>query len=168
MEPILHGATEASVASAPVRRSTLRRIEKLQALVAELTVRELDVHAAAHFLQCSPSSARNYILELCDAAIAMPPPGAGECAADGQTYHLNALADGEQIRHYLAQLAAPRLRGSAASKGRRPSGLRCGERYFHIIADDTQFALQPSIAPVQRDPLVAALFGAVAAPAVSC
>ncbi len=166
METPLHGATEAGVASAPVRRSTLRRIEKLKALVGELAVRELDVHAAARFLQCSPSSARNYILELCGAAIAMPPFGTpGDCAADGQAYHLNALVDGEQIHHFLEQLAAPRICGAARSKGGRPAGVRCGGRYFHIMGDDTKFALQPGIAPTRRDPLVAALFGMAATPA---
>ncbi len=168
MEATPHGATETGVASAPVRRSTLRRIEKLKALLGELAVRELDVHAAACFLQCSSSSARNYMLELCGAAIALPPMGAmGDCAADGQTYHLNALLGGEQIHHFLEQLAAPRLCGAARSKGIRSASVRCGGRYFHIMADDTSFALQPRITPLRRDPLVAALFGMAAIPALA-
>jgi hypothetical protein len=33
-------------------------------------------------------------------------------------------------------------------------------RHFHILADDTHYAIRVNRSPVARDPLVAALFGA--------
>ena len=33
-------------------------------------------------------------------------------------------------------------------------------RHFHILADDTHYAIRVNRGPVTRDPLVAALFGA--------
>jgi hypothetical protein len=32
-------------------------------------------------------------------------------------------------------------------------------RHFHILADDTHYAIRVNRSPVTRDPLVAALFG---------
>jgi len=74
---------EVSVVSAPLRRSTLRRIEKLRVLLMALSARALDVQAAAQVLDCSVSSARKYLMGLCDATLLVSPFVADGAAAEG-------------------------------------------------------------------------------------
>jgi len=68
------------------------------------------------------------------------------------------------VQHYLSQLAEPRLCNKSPQRGPRLAAFRRGGATFHILADDTAFALQPNIAPAGRAPLVAALFGQAPAP----
>jgi hypothetical protein len=60
------------------RPSSVKREEKLKALVGELARRDMDHVAVAAFLQCGQSSALIYLKELlCAGVVARRPPGAG-------------------------------------------------------------------------------------------
>jgi predicted transcriptional regulator len=61
------------------RPSTAQLDLHLQALVAELSVRDMGCAEVSLFLGCSPSSARNYINRLLDAGIVAPRRIGGAC-----------------------------------------------------------------------------------------
>ncbi|RJG21487.1 hypothetical protein D3872_06720 [Massilia cavernae] len=110
----------------------MRRISNLRALVEEFGKRDLGCAAAALFLSCSFSSARNYIVELLDAGVlAAHPVRQGAGCLDRTLYQLTA--DRLARQRFLATLAE---------------------------SDDAGFSFGPGDRPARRDPLVAALFGA--------
>ncbi|WP_119810054.1 hypothetical protein [Massilia cavernae] len=114
------------------RPSSVRRISNLRALVEEFGKRDLGCAAAALFLSCSFSSARNYIVELLDAGVlAAHPVRQGAGCLDRTLYQLTA--DRLARQRFLATLAE---------------------------SDDAGFSFGPGDRPARRDPLVAALFGA--------
>lgn len=126
-----------------MRPSTLLRIERLTALVAAFSARDLSLDDVAALLRCSASSARNYAFELADAGIILcaPPQPADRCA----DRHLFAITrQTALVDAFMAGLANPGGFAVARASGGNP---------FPVV--------------VQRDPLVAALFGAARAPAES-
>ncbi len=140
------------------RPSTGRRLDKLQSLLDELCRRDLDVTAAASFLLCSPSTARNYLCQLRAAGVACQLPPVQADRHDGLCFR--ATSDRAQIGYFLEQLETAR-RGDTVTIRKPPSGaLRVGGVSFHILEDDVKFALRLSRTKARRDPLVAALFGA--------
>ena len=145
------------------RPSTGRRLDKLQALLAELSRRDLDVAAAASFLRCSHSTARSCLYELraADVACQLPPPQAEQhdCLC------FRATSDPTQIGYFLEQLEAARQGDTVTVRKAPTRALRSGGSSFHILGDDAKFALRLSRAKARRDPLVTALFGAPPAPA---
>ncbi|MFS2136240.1 hypothetical protein [Duganella sp. Dugasp56] len=158
----LEAGLEATTPSA-ARPSTGRRLDKLQALLAELSRRDLDVAAAASFLRCSPSTARSCLYELRAAEVACQLPSTQVAQHDCLCFR--ATSDPTQIGYFLELLEAARL-GDTVTVRKAPSrALRSGGSSFHILGDDVKFALRLSRAKARRDPLVAALFGGAPAPA---
>jgi hypothetical protein len=143
-----------------------RRIENIQKLIGELSKREMQADEIATFLRYSPSGAGKYIRDLRDAGVI-------ELAryVDGTiTYIGKAIyalsSDSERVQTFLAALAQPKRRvidhGSKRLPG-LPEKSMCNGRQFHILADDTNYAIRVNSAPAQRDPLVAAFFGSAPA-----
>lgn len=119
------------------KRATTRRIENLLALTTELAARELDFLAASEFLQCSHSATRNYLYELRKAAVAVPcRPGKGG-RFESQIFRLSE--DPARVKAFVTLLTAGTHTRAASARDSR--------------------TLNPS-ETAQRDPLVAALFGA--------
>lgn len=113
------------------RPSSVRRICNLRALVEEFGERDIGCAAAALFLSCSLTSARNYVSELLDAGVvASHPVRQGAGCLDRTLYQLTT--DRLVLRRFLEGLA-------------------------EFEGADSFGAGDP---PARRDPLVAALFGA--------
>jgi hypothetical protein len=143
-----------------MRPSTLLRIERLGALVAAFSARDLGPAGIATLLRCSGSSARNYVAELLDAGVVKPMPGdRAEGSVDKNVYRLNP--NRRLVDAFLASLAAhgpdPLTRATQIT----------GRNHRHRGAS----ALDPVAAcgnrsaaemVARRDPLVTALFGAPA------
>lgn len=92
-----------------MRPSSMLRIERLDALIAELSLRGLGSFGVAALLDCSASSARNYLLELRDAGVVVPGPNSALACADKIVYRLSSdqlLVDGFKV-------ALARSRGEA-------------------------------------------------------
>lgn len=107
-----------------MRPSSLLRNARLGTLLAELSQRDLGSLGVAALLDCSPSSARNYLFELLDAGLlrALPNPAEG---SDTTVYRLTP--DQGLVDAFKTSLT---VAGNAVA------------------------------AAAERDPLVAALFGA--------
>lgn len=139
---------------------TIQRMERLRNLVTELLGRDLAADELADVLKLSPSGARKYIGDLTAAGvIALATPVGGVGSAAGRVYTLAVTP--EQAQAYLASLTttAP-VRAARESKSTLSIAAREAGRRFHIMHDDAPFSIRVSRAPVARDWLVAAFFGA--------
>ncbi len=166
--PAPQPATRAPMSLAPIERvrstsATLRRIENMQKLIMELSTHEMLADEIAWFLKFSPSGARKYIRDLRDAGVI-------ELARyiEGTATYLGKAVyqispDPERVKAFLAAIVQPKRDGVPPRKerpGLRDQSLAGTGRHFHILADDTHYAIRVNRNPVARDPLVAALFGA--------
>ncbi len=155
----------APISMAPIERvrstsATQRRIENMQKLIGELA------DEIAWFLKFSPSGARKYIRDLRDAGVI-------ELARyiEGTATYLGKAVyqispDPERVKAFLSAIVQPKREGAAPRKerpGLREQNMAGAGRHFHILADDTHYAIRMNRTPVTRDPLVAALFGAAPA-----
>jgi DNA-binding Lrp family transcriptional regulator len=152
---------------APIERvrstsATLRRIENMQKLVAELQQHEMLADEIAWFLKFSPSGARKYIRDLRDAGvIELARYIEGTATYLGKAVY-QLTPDPERVKTFLAAIVQPKREGAPPRKERpslREQAMAGAGRHFHILADDTHYAIRVNRAPVTRDPLVAALFG---------
>ncbi len=130
----------------------------MQALLGELANGEMDSTAIAAFLQCSNSCAHTYVMALVDAAIVVPSalpsglgrPKLGYCLTD----------DMRAVDDFLSNLLAGQHARTLKRTPTRSGQVRTiGSQHFHIMADDQGGEVQAALVSVQRDPLVAALFG---------
>jgi DNA-binding Lrp family transcriptional regulator len=159
------------ISMAPIERvrstsATQRRIENMQKLIGELSTHEMLADEIAWFLKFSPSGARKYIRDLRDAGVI-------ELARyiEGTATYLGKAVyqispDPERVKTFLSAIVQPKREGAPARKerpGSREQAMSGTGRHFHILADDTHYAIRMSRTPVMRDPLVAALFGAAPA-----
>ncbi|WP_017876677.1 MULTISPECIES: winged helix-turn-helix domain-containing protein [unclassified Janthinobacterium] len=152
---------------APIERvrstsATLRRIENMQKLIGELSLHEMLADEIAWFLKFSPSGARKYIRDLRDAGvIELARYIEGTATYLGKAVY-QLTPDPERVRAFLAAIVQPKREGAAPRKDRpglREQSMAGNGRHFHILADDTHYAIRVNRGPVMRDPLVAALFG---------
>ena len=114
------------------------------------------------FLKFSPSGTRKYIRDLHDAGVI-------ELAryVDGTTTSLGKAVyricpDQERVKAFLAEICQLKRKGGIPRKkrpGQVEQSVSGNGRYFHIMGDDTHFAIRINRGPAARDPLVAALFG---------
>jgi DNA-binding Lrp family transcriptional regulator len=155
---------------APIERvrstsATLRRIENMQKLIAELQNHEMLADEIAWFLKFSPSGARKYIRDLRDAGvIELARYIEGTATYLGKAVY-QLTPDAERVKAFLAAIVQPKREGAPPRKERpslREQSMAGSGRHFHILADDTHYAIRVNRGPVMRDPLVAALFGAPA------
>jgi hypothetical protein len=128
----------------------VRRIEKLQVLVAALGQRDLGHLCAAALVQCSLSSARQYLLQLRDAGIVAYRPGRSPNGVDTGSYCLNT--DTAVAQEILESMAHLRHSARVDLRGASPA---C---FLHTADGDT-LAPGTNTMRVRRDPLVVALFG---------
>jgi DNA-binding Lrp family transcriptional regulator len=158
---------ERPLSMAPIERvrstsATLRRIENMQKLIGELSVHEMLADEIAWFLKFSPSGARKYIRDLRDAGvIELARYIEGTATYLGKAVY-QITPDPERVRAFLAAIVQPKRDGAAPRKDRpglREQSMAGSGRHFHILADDTHYAIRVNRGPVMRDPLVAALFG---------
>jgi hypothetical protein len=114
----------------------------LRKLVEELSRQDLSRVAAAAKLGCSISASRNYLIELMDAGVVSMHPlrKHRECPL----YQLNP--DPFLVQDFLAGL----------DEAQQPAAPYPARQVWRTA----DFLLRPSMSPVRRDPLVAALFGA--------
>lgn len=139
---------------------TIQRMERLRTLVTELLARDLPADELAWVLKLSPSGARKYVGDLTAAGvIALATAVGGAGSASGRVYTLAVTP--EQAQAYLASLAttAP-VRAARESKSALSIAGRDPSRRFHIMQDDAPFSIRVERAPVARDWLVTAFFGA--------
>jgi DNA-binding Lrp family transcriptional regulator len=164
-------AERAPISMAPIERvrstsATQRRIENMQKLIGELSTHEMLADEIAWFLKFSPSGARKYIRDLREAGVI-------ELARyiEGTATYLGKAVyqispDPERVKAFLAAIVQPKREGVPPRKerpGLREQNMAGTGRHFHILADDTHYAIRVNRNPVARDPLVAALFGAAPA-----
>lgn len=160
-------AERAPISLAPIERvrstsATQRRIENMQKLINELMDHEMLADEIAWFLKFSPSGARKYIRDLREAGVI-------ELAryVEGTATYLGKAVyqispDPERVQSFLAAIAQPKREGAPPRKerpGLREQAMAGAGRHFHILADDTHYAIRVNRNPVARDPLVTALFG---------
>jgi hypothetical protein len=155
------------ISMAPIERvrstsATLRRIENMQKLIGELSVHEMLADEIAWFLKFSPSGARKYIRDLRDAGvIELARYIEGTATYLGKAVY-QLTPDPERVRAFLSAIVQPKREGVVPRKerpGLREQSMAGNGRHFHILADDTHYAIRVNRGPVMRDPLVAALFG---------
>ncbi len=153
---------------APIERvrstsATLRRIENMQKLINELVTHEMLADEIAWFLKFSPSGARKYIRDLRDAGvIELARYIEGTATYLGKAVY-QITPDPLRVQAFLAAIVQPKREGAPVRKERPGVGeqsMAGPGRHFHILADDTHYAIRVNRNPVARDPLVAALFGA--------
>ncbi len=143
---------------------TQARIDNLKLLIATMGERgEMLRDDIGELLHFTPSGVRKYVAELREASLI-------ELAryADGTATFLGwpvyKLVDDEQrVSEFIASLDAGGVskRGpGSAKKSQLAVAQRMAGRHFHILSDDTHYAVRVSRTPPFRDPLVAALFGA--------
>ena len=142
---------------------TARRIQSMHKLVSELSAHEMCADEIATALKYTASGARKYIRSLREAGvIELDRHIKGTATYLGMPVYRLTL-DQECIRDFLATLDAPKLSGGVVQKKNRlalPEKMTEERgRHFHIMADDTYYAIRVSRETAQRDPLVAALFG---------
>ena len=139
----------------PARPSTILRIERLRALIAELSTREMDLTEIAGFLRCSPSGTRNYVSELVDATVLIAP--------DVDASHRNKLSrlspDLQKIHRFLAGIAAQEVSGGPVRIDRRSHSSLADARYLHVLTAGAVSIREAEQLGARRDPLVEALFG---------
>lgn len=130
----------------------------MRALVAEFAARDIGYAGAALLLDCSLTTARNYIAELLDAGLVFSLPGRpGRPGGSGVERTLyRRTADPLAVHRFLAALAG----SQQAANNAAPQTLPDAER-IHRTWRAAGFSLGAGHAPARRDPLVAALFGAV-------
>ncbi|MEO7494999.1 MAG: hypothetical protein ABIT83_15415 [Massilia sp.] len=120
-----------AAAAGTARPSSLRRVHNLRILVAAFSERDLGGGGVVGVLDCSPSTARNYLLELMDARVIVPYPRRQPAgSADRLLYRLS------DERHVVSAFLAELNRWDGGTETLCAPG--DGER---------------------RDPLMAALFG---------
>jgi hypothetical protein len=138
---------------------TMERIERIRILITALQACELMRGEIAGTLQLSPSGVRKYITDLrADGVIELARYADGTATFLGHPVYRLAL-DADGTAKYLAALAV----GAIVRKVSKPAAavaMATPGRHFHILADDTHYAIRVNRAPIVRDPLVAHLFGA--------
>lgn len=129
---------------------TAARAENIRKLITALMAGQLARDEIGALLQVGPSGVRKYLADLKGKV--------DKLYIDGEQVCRLAMRPGE-AQAYLDSLGAQvpaRPIGVASSEISMPAP----GRRFHILADDTHYAIRVSRAPAARDPWVTALFGA--------
>lgn len=150
------------------RAPSVARIENMRNLVDYMRGRETTMDDVARKLKFTDTGARKYIAQLLEVGIVEIVRGTGDTSTKSAAILYRVTDSDERIEAGLTQIANKVSRATTKSAatvatrlGRDAAGNR---RQFHILDDDEPFALHISRHVPQRDPLVAALFGAVVEP----
>ncbi len=140
---------------------TIQRMERLRTLVTALLAGDLVRGELADILQVGPSGVRKYVNDLCAAGvIELARYVDGTATFLGHPVYTLAIT-AEEAKEYLATLSADApVRVGRPSKSALSIAVRDPGRHIHIMQDDAPFSIRVSGAPVARDWLVAAFFGA--------
>ena len=141
-------------------RQTAARIERIRILINALLAGDMTRDEIGEVLQVGPSGVRKYLADLGE-KVEIARHIDGTATFVGFPVFCLAITP-EAARAYLASLVtvAP-ARAAAAPISALSVAARDPSRHFHILADDAHYAVRVSRTPAMRDPLVAALFGAV-------
>jgi hypothetical protein len=131
--------------------SSERRRANLHALVLEFTRRDIGPACVSALLGCSLSASRYYLATLLDAGLVVP-QSVRHGTACGKRKAFTLSADAAAVRDFLDSLAAPHR--SAGPGGASNDG------HVRRVWHGANHWRTAACAPAQRDPLVAALFGA--------
>ena len=145
-----------------------RRIQNLLNLIEHFQTHEMILDEVAEFLGFTRSGAQKYVQTLRDAGvIELARHIEGNGTSQGKAVY-RIGRDPEKINEFRTGIVQPKKAGGGQSRrkaGAAESGMHgmpqaTEGRQFHILADDTHYAIRLHRAPVQRDPLVEAFFGA--------
>ena len=155
-------AQAARATGSALRRSTTRRIARLDQLMAAFASTDMGHAEAAALLRCSLSSARSYMFELIDAGVLVPTEFKLSGRVSRPVYRLNP--DARVLAHYQSVLASA-LHSAHSVPGWALPGERASVPGVCAApgAPGSQLARSSCVAAqvtIKRDPLVAALFGA--------
>lgn len=141
-------------------RHTAARVERLRNLITALLAGDVVREEMGDILQVGPSGVRKYLADLAGVVEVVRHVDATATCPGSPVYGL-AIAP-EAAQAYLVSLAAnPCARAAKPSERSALSiATRDPARRFHILADDTHYAIRVSRTPIMRDPLVTAFFGA--------
>lgn len=145
--------------------ATARRFENIKTIISTLRQCEMtrvDIQALLHF---SPSGARKYVRELVNAGVMVvshiePVPRASNKARDGQVHHFKLTDDEEIIANVLALVVKESNNKTKEEKPKERVLSGDPTRHFHIVSDDTYYAVKvPHKRIPAPDPVLAHLFG---------
>lgn len=140
--------------------ATERRDTNFRILIAEFARRELTGPDVEELFGFSPSGARKYLRDLCEAGVAQIDRIGGEGKRVWPIF--KATADQVAVEKFLALLGMPQQPKAPKEKTAPLREVSPG-RFLHVMGDDEPYRVRPSSKLVSRDPLVAAIFGAGAA-----
>ena len=146
-----------------------RRIQNMLSLVEQFQTHQMVLDEVAEFLGFTRSGAQKYVQTLRDAGVIELAGYVDSTSTSLGKAVYRLSSDIEKIREFQSFIAQPKKpqacrgkRKHAQNENAMQSMLLDAEaegRQFHILADDTHFTIRFHRAPVQRDPLVEALFG---------
>jgi hypothetical protein len=143
------------------RRCSIDRVENIKLVIETLRTRELLRDELSALLKFSPSGTRKYIADLRGAGvmeIARYVDGTGTYL--GQPVYC-LVADTAHVDSFVAniEICARKPRNVTGAKSNIELAQRDASRHFHVMADDTYFAVKITRKLPERDQLTAALFG---------
>lgn len=143
--------------------ATRRRAVNMRSLIEQLRAGPMDTYAVSSFLSYSVSGARKYLNDMLNCGVLI-----GE-AQENDLYLYRLSEDESKIAEFEQSLETflkpktlpPEERASPRNQ------LANSGRNIHVMTDDVTFrvSVNRNAGEGQRDPLVAALFGAAKAPA---
>lgn len=145
-----------------------RRAQQLLKLIEQLTVRSMTTVEVAHLLNCKSACAQKYLQQLRDEEVIILERHPEHSASNKAVYRLSN--NSEKIREFQELIVQPKRHRSSREKliSLQAQGsilnvtVGANGHRIYMLADETHHAIRPHSEPVQRDPLVAALFGAAA------
>ena len=142
-----------------IPRQTTQRVERTRILINALLAGDMTRDEIGEVLQVGPSGVRKYLTDLGNMLGIVRHIDSTPTFVGFPVYRLAVTATEAQA--YLDRLAAnASARAVVESRSALSVATRDPSRHFHILEDDTHYAIRPSRFPVGRDPLVAAFFGA--------
>lgn len=152
----------------PVISARERRAQQLLRVIEQLAVRSMTTLEVAHLLNCKSACAQKYLQQLRDEEVVILERHPEQGASNKALYRLSN--NSEKIREFQELIVQPKRHRSSREKliSLQAQGsilnvtVGANGQRIYMLADETHHAIRPHSEPVQRDPLVAALFGAAA------
>lgn len=139
---------------------TVERLDKIRKLIAALQLRQLMREDIAELLQMGPSGVRKYIADLKGVIEIARHVDPTSRSVGEPVYRLAITADAATA--YLASLATQAI-ARPVKEPKSELAVPGPGRHFHILADDTHYAIRVSRAIPTHDPLHALFFRTSAA-----